>query len=130
MTKVWPRPCRVPRTGDEYPRATLGQAGRYAPRSTLMRTPGAQASIAFSRSQQRKRSLYAAALAAQLANACGGLCTPALRNPVEQPLTDRQREIIELAATGLSNKEMRGAPCDVGSHRRGACVSRLPTPRR
>jgi DNA-binding CsgD family transcriptional regulator len=66
----------------------------------------AQASIAFSRSQQRKRSLYAAALAAQLANACGGLCTPALRNPVEQPLTDRQREIIELAAAGLSNKEI------------------------
>jgi DNA-binding CsgD family transcriptional regulator len=66
----------------------------------------AQASIAFSRSQQRKRSLYAAALAAQLANECGGLCTPALRNPVDQPLTDRQREIIELAATGLSNKEI------------------------
>ena len=40
VTKVWPRPCRVPRTGDEYPRATLGQARRYAPRSTLMRTPG------------------------------------------------------------------------------------------
>jgi DNA-binding NarL/FixJ family response regulator len=66
----------------------------------------AQASIAFSRSQQRKRSLYAAALAAQLANECGGLCTPALRNPVDQPLTDRQREIIELAAAGLSNKEI------------------------
>jgi DNA-binding CsgD family transcriptional regulator len=66
----------------------------------------AQASIAFSRSQQRKRSLYAAALAAQLANECGGLCTPALRNPVGQPLTDRQREIIELAAAGLSNKEI------------------------
>jgi DNA-binding NarL/FixJ family response regulator len=66
----------------------------------------AQASIAFSRSQQRKRSLYAAALAAQLANECGGLCTPALRNPLDQPLTYRQREIIELAAAGLSNKEI------------------------
>ena len=66
----------------------------------------AQASIAFSRSQQRKRSLYAAALAAQLANECGGLCTPALRNPLDQPLTYRQREIIELAAGGLSNKEI------------------------
>src|ERR1700723_1435808 len=66
----------------------------------------AQASIAFSRSQQRKRSLYAAALAAQLANECGGLCTPALKNPADQPLTDRQREIIELAAAGLSNKEI------------------------
>ena len=66
----------------------------------------AQASIAFSRSQQRRRSVYAAALAAQLANERGGLCTPALRNPVDQPLTDRQREIIELAAAGLSNKEI------------------------
>jgi DNA-binding NarL/FixJ family response regulator len=75
----------------------------------------AQASIAFSRSQQRKRSLYAAALAAQLANECGGLCTPALKNPADQPLTDRQREIIELAAAGLSNKEI--ADCLVTSVR-------------
>ena len=66
----------------------------------------AQASMAFSRSQQRKRSLYAAALAAQLANECGRLCTPALRNPADQPLTYRQREIIELAAAGLSNKDI------------------------
>ncbi|MGO9924822.1 MAG: LuxR C-terminal-related transcriptional regulator [Mycobacterium sp.] len=66
----------------------------------------AQASIAFSRRQLRKRSLYAAALATRLANECGGLCTPALRNPVDQPLTYRQREIIELAAAGLSNKEI------------------------
>ncbi|HEY1440008.1 MAG TPA: LuxR C-terminal-related transcriptional regulator [Mycobacterium sp.] len=66
----------------------------------------AQASVAFSRSQQRKRSLYAAALAAQLADECGGLCTPALKSPADQPLTDRQREIIELAAAGLSNKEI------------------------
>ena len=75
----------------------------------------AQASIAFSRSQQRKRSLYAAALAAQLVNECGGLCTPALKNPADQPLTDRQREIIELAAAGLSNKEI--ADCLVTSVR-------------
>jgi DNA-binding CsgD family transcriptional regulator len=66
----------------------------------------AQASVAFSRTQQRKRSLNAAAVAQQLATDCGGLCTPALRNPMGQPLTDRQREIIELAAAGLSNKEI------------------------
>jgi DNA-binding NarL/FixJ family response regulator len=66
----------------------------------------AQAAVAFSRNQQRKRSLYAAGLAQQLATDCGGLCTPALRNPIGQPLTDRQREIIELVATGLSNKEI------------------------
>jgi len=66
----------------------------------------AQAAVAFSRNQNRKRSLYAAALAQQLATDCGALCTPALRNPVGQPLTDRQREIIELVAAGLSNKEI------------------------
>jgi DNA-binding NarL/FixJ family response regulator len=66
----------------------------------------AQAAVALSRNQQRKRSLYAAALAQQLATDCGGLCTPALRNPIGQPLTDRQREIIELVAAGLSNKEI------------------------
>jgi DNA-binding CsgD family transcriptional regulator len=66
----------------------------------------AQASIAFSRSQQRKRGVHAAALAARLAAECGGISTPALRNPVGQPLTDRQREIIELVAAGLSNREI------------------------
>ncbi|HUH70082.1 MAG TPA: helix-turn-helix transcriptional regulator, partial [Mycobacterium sp.] len=66
----------------------------------------AQAAVAFSRNKQRKRSLYAAALAQQLATDCGGLCTPALRNPIGQPLTGRQREIIELVAAGLSNKEI------------------------
>jgi DNA-binding NarL/FixJ family response regulator len=66
----------------------------------------AQAAVVFSRNQQRKRGLYAGALAQQLATDCGGLCTPALRNPIGQPLTDRQREIIELVAAGLSNKEI------------------------
>jgi DNA-binding CsgD family transcriptional regulator len=66
----------------------------------------AQAAVAFSRNQQRKRSLHAAALAQRLATDCGGLCTPALRNPIGQPLTGRQREIIELVAAGLSNKEI------------------------
>jgi DNA-binding NarL/FixJ family response regulator len=66
----------------------------------------AQAAVAFSRRQQRKRSLYAAALAQELATECGGLCTPALRNPIGQPLTGRQREIIELVAAGLSNKQI------------------------
>jgi DNA-binding NarL/FixJ family response regulator len=66
----------------------------------------AQAAVAFSRHQQRKRSLHAAALAQQLATDSGGLCTPALRNPIGQPVTGRQREIIELVAAGLSNKQI------------------------
>lgn len=66
----------------------------------------AQAGVAFARSGQRKRGLYAAAVARELAAECGGLCTPALRNPAGQPLTDRQREIVEFVVAGLSNREI------------------------
>ena len=45
-------------------------------------------------------------MAQQLAADCGGLCTPALRDRIGQPLNDRQREIIKLVAAGLSSKEI------------------------
>jgi len=66
----------------------------------------AQAAVAFTRNQERKRGLYAAAMAKELSNACGGLCTPALRTPASQPLTGRQREIVEFVVAGLSNREI------------------------
>ncbi|MGE2692359.1 LuxR C-terminal-related transcriptional regulator [Mycolicibacterium pulveris] len=66
----------------------------------------AQAAVAFTRGQQRKRGLYAAAVAKELSDACGGLCTPALRTPASQPLTGRQREVVELLVAGLSNREI------------------------
>ena len=66
----------------------------------------AQAAVAFTRAGLRKRGLYAAAMAQELAQECGGLCTPALRNPAGQPLTKRQREIIEFVIAGLSNREI------------------------
>lgn len=67
----------------------------------------AQAALAFSAAQRGNRARYAATLAAQYADECGGLCTPALRNPVTPvPLTGRQREIAELVAAGLSNREI------------------------
>jgi DNA-binding CsgD family transcriptional regulator len=66
----------------------------------------AQAAVAFTHCQQRKRGIYAAAVAQQLAEACGGLSTPALRTPAGQPLTGRQREIVELVLAGLSNREI------------------------
>jgi DNA-binding CsgD family transcriptional regulator len=66
----------------------------------------AQAAVAFSGSGQGKRGLYAAAVARQLATDCGGICTPALRHPAGQPLTQRQREIVEFVVAGLSNKEI------------------------
>ena len=66
----------------------------------------AQAAVAFTGDQQRKRGLWAAAVAKELSDACGGLCTPALRSPASQPLTGRQREIVELVLTGLSNRQI------------------------
>ena len=66
----------------------------------------AQAAVAFTGDQQRKRGLWAAAVAKELSDACGGLCTPALRSPASQPLTGRQREIVELIVAGLSNRQI------------------------
>ena len=66
----------------------------------------AQAAVAFNGSQQSKRGRWAGALAAELSDACGGLCTPALRSPASQSLTPRQREIVELVVAGLSNRQI------------------------
>jgi DNA-binding CsgD family transcriptional regulator len=66
----------------------------------------AQASVAFDAGQQHKRGLYAAALARELADECGGLRTPALRTPAGLKLSGRQRDVIELVVTGLSNRQI------------------------
>ncbi|OBG28511.1 LuxR C-terminal-related transcriptional regulator [Mycobacterium sp. 852002-51057_SCH5723018] len=66
----------------------------------------AQASVAFDESQQHKRGLYAAALARELADECGGLHTPALRTPAGVKLSGRQRDVIELVVAGLSNRQI------------------------
>jgi DNA-binding CsgD family transcriptional regulator len=66
----------------------------------------AQASVAFDASQQHKRALYAAALARELADECGGLRTPALRTPAGLKLSGRQRDVIELVVAGLSNRQI------------------------
>ncbi len=66
----------------------------------------AQAAVAFTESQQRKRGLYAAAVASELADECGGLCTPALRTPAGLKLSGRQRDVVELVVAGLSNREI------------------------
>ncbi|ULE31532.1 LuxR C-terminal-related transcriptional regulator [Mycobacterium sp. IDR2000157661] len=66
----------------------------------------AQAAVAFTGGQQRKRGLRAAAIAKEVSDACGGLCTPALRSPASRPLTGRQREVVEFVVAGLSNREI------------------------
>lgn len=69
----------------------------------------AQAAVAYATALQNKRGRYAAALAQELVDECGGLSTPALRTPVNPlPLTPRQREIAEFVAAGLSNRDIGG----------------------
>ncbi len=67
----------------------------------------AQAAVAFEGCDDRRRSVEAAAAATRLAAECGGIRTPALdlaAHPL--PLTVREREIANLVAAGLSNKEI------------------------
>jgi DNA-binding CsgD family transcriptional regulator len=66
----------------------------------------AQASVAFVEGQQHKRGMYAGALAGEHADECGGLSTPALRTPVGLKLSGRQRDVVELVVTGLSNRQI------------------------
>ena len=67
----------------------------------------AQARSAFQASDNRRRTVEAAAVAHRLAAECGGIRTPALdisAHPL--PLTMREREIANLVGAGLSNREI------------------------
>jgi DNA-binding CsgD family transcriptional regulator len=67
----------------------------------------AQAAVAFEDADDKRRSVEAAAAANRLAADCGGIRTPALdlaAHPL--PLTVREREIANLVAAGLSNREI------------------------
>ena len=62
----------------------------------------AQAAVLFEAKDDRRATTEAAAMADRLANACGGIKTPALilaANPL--PLSTREREIANLVAAGL-----------------------------
>jgi DNA-binding NarL/FixJ family response regulator len=65
----------------------------------------AHAVTAHTRSDQRASAQLAAARARRLAEQCEGARTPALVAATRPlPLTDREREIVTLAADGLSNR--------------------------
>ena len=67
----------------------------------------AQAAAAYSRQGRRGSAHAAAAYAHRLAQACEGACTPALiAITAPLPLTPREREIVTLAAGGLSNRQI------------------------
>jgi DNA-binding NarL/FixJ family response regulator len=67
----------------------------------------AHAVIAYQKAGLRGTAMTASATARRLSAECQGAQTPALRAAANsQPFTTRQREIISLAAQGLSNKEI------------------------
>jgi DNA-binding NarL/FixJ family response regulator len=67
----------------------------------------AQAVVAYQNAGLRGAAMSASATAQRLAAECQGAQTPALRaTTTSQPFTARQREIISLAAQGLSNKDI------------------------
>jgi DNA-binding CsgD family transcriptional regulator len=66
----------------------------------------AQAAIAFRRAGRQASSRSAESRAWLLAQRCGGARTPALVELAAPELTPRQREIAQLAAAGLSNREI------------------------
>src|SRR5262249_12621602 len=72
---------------------------------------GAEAAAAAARAHARdgltRRASESRARAARLADACEGARTPALADDAElTPLTRREREVAELAARGLTNREV------------------------
>lgn len=67
----------------------------------------AQAATAYENAGSRGAAMTASATARRLATECQGAQTPALRAvTTPQPFTARQREIISLAAQGLSNRDI------------------------
>ena len=67
----------------------------------------AQAATAHERADDRRATVESAATANRLAAFCGGARTPALRtNAAPLPLTAREREIANLVAAGLSNRQI------------------------
>jgi len=67
----------------------------------------AQAAQVYDSAGDHRNAVEAAARAQRLANRCGGAATPAVKIAARPlPVTDREREIAELIAAGLTNKEI------------------------
>ncbi|MEO3760627.1 LuxR C-terminal-related transcriptional regulator [Mycobacterium sp. B14F4] len=60
----------------------------------------------YRRRDQRGSALTELARAHELAEACGGLATPALRAVESDLLTGRQREVLAMAARGFTNRDI------------------------
>ena len=65
----------------------------------------AHGAAAYRRQDKRGSALGCSTRAHALADTCGGMWTPALRQATEtSPLTDREAEIVMLISEGLSNR--------------------------
>jgi DNA-binding NarL/FixJ family response regulator len=89
--------------------ATLAAAHQFEQIGALLSAAdaAAQAASVFEAHDERRHAVEAAAVAHRLAAECGGIRTPALdiaAHPL--PLTMREREIANLVAVGLSNKDI------------------------
>jgi DNA-binding CsgD family transcriptional regulator/tetratricopeptide (TPR) repeat protein len=87
----------------------------------------AQAAVLFNAADDRRGKVEAGATADRLAAACGGVRTPALILAAQPlPLSTREREIANLIAQGLSNREIADrlvvSPRTVEGHIYRACI--------
>ena len=72
----------------------------------------AHACLAFRRNDLRGSALGCSTRAEALAERCGGISTPALREVSEPlPLTAREREIVRLLGSGLTTREVADRLC-------------------
>jgi DNA-binding NarL/FixJ family response regulator len=83
--------------------------------------------VLFHAADDRRRTVETAAAADRLADACGGIKTPALTLAAQPlPLSTREREIANLVAQGLSTREIAErlvvSPRTVEGHIYRACV--------
>lgn len=86
---------------------TVSQRWEALGAQLLAADAAAQASAAHHRRGRRSRGISSAARAADLAERCENARTPALRTAAQPlPLSVREREVADLAAAGLSNREI------------------------